>query len=246
MVVDIQSRFGMAVRALRKQLGLSQEELAERAGLHRTYVADVERGARNLSLASIEKLARALDISIQALFSQAGGEAEHMVTEAVDILLVEDDPDDVELTLEAFRAANLSNRVHVARDGAEALEFAFCTGRYKSRMIQNRPQLILLDLKLPKVNGLEVLRQLKENKQTRSVPVVVLTASQRQQDLSESLRLGAQTYIVKPVQFNRLADVVPELKLLWALLQCVSTAPVLKLARPPRPNAAPAGPAGTI
>jgi transcriptional regulator with XRE-family HTH domain len=133
MPADIQSHFGTAVRARRKHLGISQEELAERAGLHRTYVADVERGARNLSLGSIEKLAYALGISIPILFTHAGGVVNQSADRVVDILLVEDDPEEVAQTLKAFEKANLSNRVHVVRDGAEALEFVFCTGRYAGR-----------------------------------------------------------------------------------------------------------------
>ena len=222
--VNIQSRFGTAVRVQRKQLGISQEELAGRAGLHRTYVADVERGARNLSLANIEKLAQALEMSLPALFARAipNGGLSNVTDGIVDILLVEDDANDIELTLKAFEAANLTNRVHVVRDGAEALEFVFATGHYAARSGKSRPQLILLDLKLPKVSGLDVLRQIKSDRRTRSIPVAVLTASQRQQDLVESLRLGAETYIVKPVDFQRLAKITPELKLYWALLQNVT------------------------
>ncbi len=218
MPADIQSRFGTAVRARRKHLGISQEQLAERAGLHRTYVADVERGARNLSLASIEKLAHALDVSIPALFSQTGSVVSAGVDGVVDILLVEDDPDDVELTLKSFKTANLTNRVHVVQDGAEALEFVFCTGRYARRKQENRPQVILLDLKLPNVNGIEVLRQIKANPQTRTIPVVVLTGSQRHQDIAECVRLGANSYIVKPVDFHRFSKVTPQLDFYWALL----------------------------
>src|SRR6267142_1309330 len=152
---DIKSRFGTAVRTQRKRLGISQEELAGRAGLHRTYVADIERGARNLSLANIEKLAKALDVSIPILFSQAEPQLKpSLVDELPEILLVEDDPSDVDLTLGAFKQACLSNRVQVVRDGAEALDFLFCTGPYKGRK-PDQPQVILLDLNLPKINGLE-------------------------------------------------------------------------------------------
>jgi CheY-like chemotaxis protein len=221
MLVDLQLRFGNAVRSRRKHLGISQEELAGRAGLHRTYVADVERGARNLSLASIEKLAQGLDVSIPALFLHAGGEGPSPSPGAstVEILFVEDNPNDINLTLQAFEKAKLTNHVQVVRDGAEALEFLFCTGRYAHRKIEDRPRVVLLDLSLPKVNGLEVLRQIKSNERTSAIPVVVLTGSQRQQDLAESLQLGAEDYIVKPVDFNRFASVVPQLNLGWALTQ---------------------------
>src|ERR1051325_3760636 len=123
-VMDIKNRFGTAVRSRRKRLGISQEELAGRAGLHRTYAADIERGARNLSLANIEKLAKGLETSIPSLFYPdplAKGTAEV----PQDCLLIEDDPTDVELTLRAFKKACLTNRVRVAHDGAEALEYLF-------------------------------------------------------------------------------------------------------------------------
>src|SRR5690348_16777007 len=142
---DIKNQFGTAVRTRRKRMGISQEELAGRAGLHRTYVADIERGARNLSLANIEKLAKALDVSIPALFSQAEPLGKtHLSDDLPEILLVEDEPSDVEMTLAAFKQACLSNRVQVARDGAEALDFLFCSGLYKNRK-PNPPQVILLD-----------------------------------------------------------------------------------------------------
>lgn len=223
---DIKTRFGMAVRTRRKLLGFSQEELAERAGLHRTYVADVERGARNLSLANIEKLARALELSLAALFARTEVEktARALPEDAVDILLVEDDARDAELTLKAFESASLANRIHTVRDGAEALEFVFCTRRYAERQMADGPKLILLDLKLPKVNGLDVLRQIKGDPRTRGIPVAVITGSPRQQDVSESLRLGAETCIVKPVDFQGLAGVVPRLDLCWALLRMADQA----------------------
>lgn len=227
MPAKIQSHFGTAVRARRKHLGISQEELAERAGLHRTYVADVERGARNLSLGSIEKLAYALEISIPILFSHAGGVVNQSADAVVDILLVESDAEEVRRTLNAFEAAGVSNRIRVVRDGAEALDFVFCAGRYAGQKMEDRPQLILLDLKLPKKSGVEVLRQLKSSTQTRGIPVVMLANSPRQQDLAESLKLGAETYILKPVDFTRFAGVVPQLKLCWALLHLMASVPAI-------------------
>src|ERR1700760_1080977 len=123
-VGDLKHLFGAAIRTKRAELHISQEELADRAGLHRTYISDVERGARNLSLESIEKLAGALELSICRLFEKAfDGEEKR-----VEILLVEDIQEDVELTLHALRKAKLSNPIHVARDGAEALDFLFATG----------------------------------------------------------------------------------------------------------------------
>ena len=216
---DIKGRFGTAVRTRRKNLGISQEELAGRAGLHRTYVADIERGARNLSLANIEKLAHALGTTIPILFStesEGGGHANGAIAE---ILLVEDEANDLELTLRAFRNACLTNRVHVVRDGAQALDFLFASGSFSSRATQPLPQLALLDLKLPKVSGIEVLRRIKADARTRSIHVVILTGSEWSRDFEECKRLGAETYIVKPVDFQRLSRVTPQLHLCWALVK---------------------------
>ena len=216
---DMQSRFGAAVRARRKHLDYSQEELAERAGLHRTYVADVERGARNLSLASIEKLASALGLSIATLFSEAAGSAVQPRNGVVDILLIEGDAKDAESTRRALESAGLTNRVHVSQDGREALELVANSDRFGPLKTGSRPHLILLDLGLPRTSGLEVLRRLKADRNTRNIPVVVLAKSERQPDVSESLRLGAETFLLKPVDFRRLAGVVPRLNLAWNLVQ---------------------------
>ena len=145
---DIKGQFGTAVRTRRKRLGISQEELAGRAGLHRTYVADIERGARNLSLANIEKLAGALGTTIPTLFTgdtTAGSEASAALGE---ILLVEDEAADVELTLRAFKSACLTNHVNVVRNGAEALDFLFATGAHSRRARIALPQVVLLDLEI--------------------------------------------------------------------------------------------------
>jgi CheY-like chemotaxis protein/DNA-binding Xre family transcriptional regulator len=214
---EIATQLGNAIRSMRNRLGISQEELAGRAGLHRTYISDIERGARNISLESIERLAAALQTSIQHLFSQLSGPATHSA-ELVDILVVEDDPQDLELTLQAFASARITNRVHVVRDGAEALDFMFATGAYADRRDAPRPQVVLLDLKLPKVSGLEVLRRLKSDRRTEGVPVVVLTASQKDRDIAECRRLGANNYIIKPVNFDRFSLVTPRLRFRWALL----------------------------
>lgn len=137
---------------------------------------------------------------------------------AVEILLVEDNPNDVELTLRALKKQNLVNKVHVARDGVEALDYVFATGNYANRNMALIPKLVLLDLKLPKVDGLEVLRKIKSNDRTRTIPVVVLTSSREEQDMIESYNLGANSYIVKPVDFDKFLDAVGELGLYWLLL----------------------------
>ncbi|MDA2932795.1 response regulator [Acidobacteria bacterium AH-259-D05] len=136
----------------------------------------------------------------------------------VEILLVEDNPHDVELTLRAFKKRHLSNKVHVVKDGAEALEFIFGTGAYAHRNAEDRPRVILLDLKLPKVDGLEVLRKIKSDPRTKTTPVVVLTSSKEERDIAESYQLGVNSYIVKPVDFDKFVDSVTELGCYWLLL----------------------------
>lgn len=139
-------------------------------------------------------------------------------TDAMEIMLVEDNPQDLELTLRALRKANVSNQIQVARDGAEALEYIFCQGAYADRRIEDTPKVILLDLKLPKIDGLEVLKKIKGDSRTSAIPVVVLTSSKEQRDVVESYRLGVNSYIVKPVDFERFASAVGELGLYWLLL----------------------------
>ncbi|HWB59506.1 MAG TPA: response regulator [Chthoniobacteraceae bacterium] len=225
--IDLKSLLGTAIRNKRNELGFSQEELADRAGLHRTYISDIERGARNLSLESIDKLAQALKISIGALFISAGDFAEPDKVldgiiapgDMVDILLVEDNESDIELTLEAFKKAKLSNRVQVARDGLEALDFLFRRNRHAERKPDEIPHVVLLDLNLPKISGIEVLRQIKSNDRLKNLHVIVLTASQQDQDIVLCRKLGAETYIVKPVNFNNLGEVTARLNLHWALLK---------------------------
>lgn len=226
---NLQRLLGQTVKSHRQELGLSQEELAWRAGLHRTYVTDVERGARNLSLATVDRLAQALQVPVSILLREvdnARGTAQAHPPEElaqVDILLVEDNPRDVELTLAALRKARLANRIRVASNGAEALEYLFSTGTDAERTIGDRPRLVLLDLKLPRVDGLEVLRSLKSDPKTRDIPVVVLTVSQRSKDVTQARQLGADAYIVKPIDFKRLSEVTPKLDLSWRLYRSFSS-----------------------
>ena len=134
------------------------------------------------------------------------------------ILLVEDNPDDVELVLRAFKRARLGGSVHVARDGAEALDFLFGVGKHAGRDVGSKPTVILLDLKLPKVDGLEVLRRVRADERTRRLPVVVLTSSKEEQDLVKSYELGANSYICKPVDFEQFLEAARQLGLYWLVL----------------------------
>jgi len=141
--------------------------------------------------------------------------------DGVEIVLVEDNPHDAELTLRALQKKGLANKVKVLQDGVEALEFVFCTGPYADRDICVYPRLILLDLKLPKVDGLEVLRKIKGDDRTKMIPVVVMTSSQEEMDMIESYKLGVNSYIVKPVDFDKFFDAVSNLGLYWLLLNRV-------------------------
>lgn len=147
-----------------------------------------------------------------------------MSDQQIEILLVEDNNDDVELTLHALRKENLANHIHVARDGEEALEFLFCNGAHADRSFDRPPRLVLLDLKLPKIDGMEVLRKLKADPRTQSIPVVILTSSKEERDLVQGYGLGANSYIQKPVDFDQFRDTVKKAGFYWLL---INQAPVL-------------------
>jgi two-component system response regulator len=140
-----------------------------------------------------------------------------MVDNSVEILLVEDNPNDEMLALHAFNRQKIANAIHVVRDGAEALEYIFCTGAYADRRIEN-PKVILLDLKLPKIDGIDVLRQIRSDPRTRLIPVVALTSSSEERDIIETYELGINSYIVKPVDFEQFNEVVRHLGYYWLLL----------------------------
>jgi two-component system, response regulator len=138
-----------------------------------------------------------------------------MNTNEVDILLVDDSQEDVDLTLHALRTENLANRVFIARDGEEALEFLFCTGPHVRRSFDHPPKLVLLDLKLPKVDGMQVLKQVKDDPRTKMIPVVLMTSSREERDLVRGYNLGANSYLQKPVDFDEFRKMVKLLGLYW-------------------------------
>ncbi len=148
-----------------------------------------------------------------------------MNVDEVEILLVEDSPRDAELTIRALKERKLTNKLVHVKDGAEALDFIFSSGKFSKRGADKQPRVILLDLKLPKVDGLEVLRRIKDDEMTKMIPVIVLTSSTEEKDIVTSYKLGVNSYITKPVDFDKFADAVAQLGLYWLLLN-----------RPPRPN----------
>jgi two-component system response regulator len=153
-----------------------------------------------------------------------------MIDPIVDILLVEDNPYDEELTLHVLKKQRLGQRIEIVRDGAAALDFIFCTGSYARRSMQDQPKIILLDLKLPKVDGLEVLKRIKSHPSSCMIPVVVLTSSNQERDILECYELGANSYIVKPVDFEQFSQAVEQLGRYW-----------LRLNHPPRSGGGPSG-----
>jgi two-component system response regulator len=145
----------------------------------------------------------------------------------VEILLVEDDPSDAELTLDALKKSKLANKIYAARDGEEALDFLFCRGSFSDRQFEQAPRLVLLDLKLPKVDGLEVLQAVKLDPRTKSIPIIVLTSSQEDRDLVKGHQLGVSSYIQKPVNFSEFQDVVRQLGMYWLLVDSKPPAPAV-------------------
>ncbi len=146
-------------------------------------------------------------------------------TNEIEILLVEDNEADEELAIHALRTNNLANQIHVARDGEEALDFLFCRGEHNGRGFDKPPRLVLLDLKLPKVDGLEVLRQLKSDPRTKAIPIVILTASREERDMINGYQLGVNSYIQKPVDFVQFREIIKQLGLYWLVVNQASPTP---------------------
>jgi CheY-like chemotaxis protein/DNA-binding XRE family transcriptional regulator len=218
----LQTRLGATVKSYRRQLGITQEELAWRADMHRTYLADIERGARNITLRSISNLARALQLSVEGLLFHARGADAMLTTEELEgavgeIVLIEDNRHDVELALRAFRHAKFTNPVTVLETGESGLDYLFRRGAY-AKMTGRLPQLVLLDLDLPVVSGLEVLQSLRANPKTHDLPIVVLTVMRDESLIRECRRLGATDYIVKPIEFASFARTTSNLDFHWTLL----------------------------
>lgn len=136
----------------------------------------------------------------------------------VEILLVEDNPDDAELAVQALRRDKLANEIVIARDGEEALDFIFCRGPHANRSFESPPRLVLLDLKLPKINGLEVLKAIKGDPRTKAIPVVIMTSSREERDLVEGYRLGSNAYVQKPIDFDQFRNVVKDLGMFWLVI----------------------------
>src|ERR1041385_477274 len=141
-----------------------------------------------------------------------------MMIEEIEILLVEDNRSDAEMTIRALKKNNLANNLLHLRDGAEALDFIFAMGEYDGRKIENRPKVILLDLKMPKINGIEVLRKIKEDARTRKIPIVVLTSSREDPDIQTCYTLGVNSYVVKPVEFEEFHKAISDLGLYWMIV----------------------------
>jgi len=217
---ELQAKLGLVVRARRQQLGITQEELAWRADMHRTYIADIERGARNVTLRSVASLAGALEVTVGDLVCHATEMEGHASNGFIgtsesavrDILLVEDNLSDAALTARAFKSARITNPLRIVRDAETGLDYLFGTGRYAKKKPVH-PQLVLLDLNLPRMSGVEFLRRLKGNSLTKEIPLIVLTVSHSDKMIIECSQLGADNFIVKPLGIESFVRVAPKLNM---------------------------------
>lgn len=212
--IDLQAWLGETVKTLRRRLGITQEELAWRADLHRTYIADIERGARNVTLRSMDSLAKAFEMTVGELLSNVSVPNARVGSASAgpeEILLVEDNAADAALTLRAFRLAKVANPLRVLPHAEAAWEYL--TGRGAEAAGPQRPALMLLDLNLPGISGVELLRRAKAEPALRDIPVIVLTVSRHDRVILECSRLGVVNYIVKPLSFESFVRVSPRLNL---------------------------------
>jgi CheY-like chemotaxis protein/DNA-binding XRE family transcriptional regulator len=213
---EVQMRLAVAIKERRVRMGVTQEELAWRADMHRTYLADIERGSRNVTLRSIANLARALQLPVGTLLGHYDGA---LVGPPLmgEVLLVEDSRADADRVLRTFKQARFSNPLKWVTTGREALDYLSCKGRYAGRH-PVVPQLVLLDLDLPDGAGPMVLRSIKARAETRAIPVVVMTRACDNRRVAEYGRLGAADCLPTPLDFSNFSQVTPKLNLHWALV----------------------------
>ncbi len=218
-LVLLQARLGSSIRARRQGLRITQEELAWRASLHRTYIADVERGVRNVTLRTVGQLAQALEVSVGELLAEASAVPLNDDGSGFgEILLIEDNPIDAQMAMRALRLSKLRNPVRVLDNGEAALAHLLGPDGRRGPSTPPLPQLILLDLHLPMIDGIEVLRRIRAERRTQSLPVAVLTVSDDDRDVAACRELGVEHYILKPVTAEALGGVVVASRLGWALM----------------------------
>lgn len=206
----ILQQYGTVVREIRRERHISQEELAHLSGLHRTYITDIERGARNVSLRNIIRIAGALNIPLSDFFGrfEAKLRTDGRLHGPVEILLVEDDESFIELIQHTLQQLNITNTFHVVRDGAEALRLLLPEA---AEQRPSAPSVVLLDLTLPLISGMEVLQQLRKDPRTQALPVVVLTNSANESDRLQCRRLGVEEYLTKPIDVEAFSAVMKRL-----------------------------------
>ena len=218
--LDLQTKLGAFIRTRRNQLGITQEELSWRANRHRTYIADIERGARNVTLRSLVNLANALQLTVENLFSRASAPAgTHLCAAGQDntdgpreILLVEGRATDAKRARRAFNRAKFANPIKVVSSGEQGLHYLFGTGRYAKR-VPVRPLVILLDLNLPDMPVLEFLRCIKKDERTRAIPLVFLTVVGCRLDIIKCGRRAVVHYLIKPLAFENFVELTAKLNL---------------------------------
>lgn len=230
--IPILLHFGLVVKELRRERSMSQEELANRSDLHRTYITDIEHGSRNVSIKNIIKIANAMSVSLHDLFSRVERYSQsglklvtqnqpvekHYHRPPVEILLVEDDQSYVELTLHELQKAKISNLIHVVRNGEEALQFLFGFNPAKNEE-EHSPKVILLDLYIPLIDGFDLLEHIRKNKKTKDIPVVIITSSTSEIDKERCRQLGIEDYLTKPINIVQFEEVMNRLGFHWLILE---------------------------